>query len=255
MTYSGTVVDQISYFQDIAQNYEDVRGTEIWPSLLHTLSSVVPNTRTVLDVATGTGLFSVRLAQHGFRVIGVDQNPHMLAQAKSKAKRQACSFQGILGLAEQLPLSESSISVMFSTNAIHHFDLQAHFREVSRVLRPGGSYVVYTRFWKQNARSIWGQLFPHFAQRESRLYHPEDFERLDREFPELMLDSLDELSFEIPFSSERLLDAARQRKYSTFAFYSEEEFWRAYATFRSRLESWSESSHPAEIGRIVFRRR
>ena len=142
----------------------------------------------------------------------------MLAQAKSKAKRQACSFQGILGLAEQLPLSESSISVMFSTNAIHHFDLQAHFREVKRVLRPGGSYVVYTRFRKQNARSIWGQLFPHFAQRESRLYHPEDFERLDREFPELMLDSLDELSFEIPFSSERLLDAARQRKYSTFAF-------------------------------------
>jgi len=255
VTYSGTVVDQVSYFQDIAQNYEDVRGTEIWPSLLHTLSSVVPNNRTVLDVATGTGLFSVRLAQQGFRVIGVDQNPHMLAQAKSKAKRQGCSFQGILGLAEQLPLSESSISVMFSTNAIHHFDLQAHFREVKRVLRPGGSYVVYTRFRKQNARSIWGQLFPHFAQRESRLYHPEDFERLDREFPELMLDSLDELSFEIPFSSELLLDAARQRKYSTFAFYSEEEFQRAYATFRSRLESWSESSHPAEIGRIVFRRR
>jgi len=128
VTYSGTVVDQVSYFQDIAQNYEDVRGTEIWPSLLHTLSSVVPNNRTVLDVATGTGLFSVRLAQQGFRVIGVDQNPHMLAQAKSKAKRQGCSFQGILGLAEQLPLSESSISVMFSTNAIHHFDLQAPIR-------------------------------------------------------------------------------------------------------------------------------
>ena len=253
MTYSETVVDQISYFEDIAPNYEHIRGTEIWPSLLHTLSSVVPNTRTVLDVATGTGLFSVRLAQQGFRVIGVDQNPHMLAQAKCKAKRQACSFQGILGLAEQLPLSEKSISVMFSTNAIHHFNLHAHLREVNRVLKPGGYYIIYTRFRKQNDRSIWGQLFPHFAQRESRLYNLEDFERLDREFPELMLDSLDELSFEIPFSNDRLLDAARQRKYSTFAFYGEAEFWRSYATFRSQLLDYGDSFYTAEIGRIIFR--
>ncbi len=151
MAHWGTVVDRTSYFDDIAQDYEGVRGTEIWPSLLHTIRSADSDTRVVVDVATGTGLFGVRLAEEGFHVIGLDQNPHMLAQATCKAKRQASSFQGILGLAEQLPLSESSIPVMSSTNAIHHFDLQAHFREVKRVLRPGGSYVVYTRFRKQNA--------------------------------------------------------------------------------------------------------
>lgn len=51
---------------------------------------------------------------------------------------------------------------------------------------------------------------------------------------------------------DRLLQTTRQRKYSIFSFYGEEEFWRAYATFRSRLESWSDSSYLAEIGRIVF---
>ena len=146
----GTVLDRISYFDDIAQDYEGVRGTEIWPSLLHTIRSVGSNTRPVLDVATGTGLFGVRLAEEGFHVLGLDQNPHMLAQAISKAKQQACSFRGVLGLAEQLPLLERSISVMFSTNAIHHFDLQAHFTEVKRVLKSGGCYVVYTRFRKHN---------------------------------------------------------------------------------------------------------
>ena len=251
----GTVLDRISYFDDIAQDYEDVRGTEIWPSLLHTIRSVDSNTRRVLDVATGTGLFGVRLAEEGFQVLGLDQNPHMLAQAICKAKQQDCSFRGVLGLAEQLPLPERSISVMFSTNAIHHFDLQAHFTEVKRVLKPGGCYVVYTRFRKQNARSIWGRLFPHFAEKETRLYNPEDFQRLEAEFPELALESLDELSFEKPFSYHRLLQIARQRLYSTFAFYSEEEFWRAYATFRSGLESWSDSSYLAEIGRMVFRLR
>ena len=249
----GTVLDRISYFDDIAQDYEGVRGTELWPSLLHTIRSVDSDTRRVLDVATGTGLFSVRLAEEGFHVLGLDQNPHMLAQAIRKAKQQACSFQGVLGLAEQLPLSERSISVMFSTNAIHHFDLQAHFKEVKRVLKPGGCYVVYTRFRKQNARSIWGRLFPHFAEKEIRLYDPEDFQRLEAEFPELTLASLDELSFEKPFSPDRLLKTTRQRKYSTFSFYGEEEFWRAFSIFRSRLESWSDSSYFAEIGRIVFR--
>ncbi len=255
MTHSGTVADQISYFDDIAEDYEHVRGTEIWPSLLHTIRAADSDTRQVVDVATGTGLFSVRLAKEGFHVIGLDQNPHMLAQALRKAKQQACPFQGILGLAEQLPLSESSISVMFSTNAIHHVDLQAQFQEVRRVLRPGGSYVVYTRFRKQNACSIWGQLFPHFAEKETRLYNPEDFERLEVEYPELALESLDELSFEKPFSRDRLLQTTRQRKYSTFAFYGEEEFWRAFATFRSRLESWNNSFYLIGIGRIVFRRR
>ena len=250
----GAVLDRISYFDDIAQDYESVRGTEIWPSLLHTIRSLASDTRRVLDVATGTGLFSVRLAEEGFHVLGLDQNSHMLAQATGKARQQACSFQGVLSLAEQLPLSERSISVMFSTNAIHHFDLQAHFTEVQRVLKPGGSYVVYTRFRQQNNRSIWGRLFPHFAEKETRLYDPVDFERLEAEFPELTLESLDELSFEKPFSRDRLLQTTRQRQYSTFSFYGEEEFWRAYATFRSRLESCSDSSYLAEIGRIVFRR-
>ena len=255
MTHSGTVADQTSYFDDIAKDYARVRGTEIWPSLLHTIRSVTSNTRRVFDVATGTGLLSVRLAGEGFHVIGLDQNPHMLAQALRKAQQQDCPFQGILGLAEQLPLTESSVPVMFSTNAIHHFDLQTHFQEVQRVLNPGGYYIVYTRFRKHNARSIWGQLFPHFTEKETRLYDPEDFQQVGADYPGLALESLDELSFEIPFSREHLLQTTRQRKYSTFAFYGEAEFWKAFATFRVRLEEWSETVYTSEIGRIVFRHR
>ena len=255
MAQLGIVADQMNYFDDIAQHYERVRGTEIWPSLLQTIRSVDSNPQWILDVATGTGLFSVRLANQGFHVLGLDGNPHMLAQAIHRAKQPVCPFHGIVGLAEQLPLPERSISVMFSTNAIHHFELQAHFAQVQRVLRAGGSYVVYTRFQKHNARSIWGQLFPHFAEKETRLYNPEDFEQIEREFPQLALESLDELSFEKSFVPDRLLQTTCQRKYSTFSFYGEEEFWLAYATFRSRLKHWSKSFYLSEIGRIIFRRR
>ena len=251
----GQCVPVMNHFDGIAKDYDRVRGTEIWTSLLDTLSCVARNSRTVLDVATGTGLFSLRLAQQGFHVIGVERNPQMLAQAIRKARDGNCSFQAVLGSAEQLPLREKSISTMFSTNAIHHFDFHAHLREVQRVLEPKGYYIVCTLFRKHNERSIWGRLFPHFAEKETRLYNPADFEGLDREYPKLVLNSLDEFSFEIPFSRDRLLQDARLRKYSTFALYDEVEFSRAFATFRVRLQEWGEDLYIAEIGRIVFRRR
>ena len=48
MTEPETVLDQMSYFDDIAQDYEWVRGTEICPPLLHTIRSVDSNTGRVL---------------------------------------------------------------------------------------------------------------------------------------------------------------------------------------------------------------
>ena len=58
MTQSETVADQISYFDDIAEDYERVRGTEIWPSLLHTIRSVASNAQRVFEVATSASLAS-----------------------------------------------------------------------------------------------------------------------------------------------------------------------------------------------------
>ncbi|MDA2928747.1 class I SAM-dependent methyltransferase [Acidobacteria bacterium AH-259-O06] len=255
MKRSGSVIDGKKYFDEIAPKYDHLRGSEIWSSLLSSIGSFDHKGSPVLDIATGTGLFSVRLAAQGFHVLGLDRNPRMLMQAMRKAREQHCSFQAVLGSAEQLPLLGNSIAVMFSTNAVHHFDIREHFTEVQRVLRPRGYYVVYTRFREQNARSIWGRFFPHFSEKEIRLYKPEHFERLDQEFPELALESLDEFSFEKPFSRDRLLQVARQRKYSTFALYSEAEFRQAYATFSSRLNHWSDKFYLAEMGRIVFRRR
>lgn len=254
MTQQSTVVDQTHYFNDIAEQYDAVRGTEIWPSLRETIHAVADTSRTVVDVATGTGLFSVRLAQQGFHVIGVDQNPCMLARAIRKAGREGCPFRGVLGAAEGLPLRSESVSVLLSTNAIHHFRLIAHFEEVVRVLRSGGHYVVYARFREQNARSIWGQLFPGFSEKDTRLYNPEDFQRIPEECSELTLESLEELAFQKPFSHESLLWSARQRKYSTFAMYGEAEFWSAFARFRSRLADFKEDFYVAEIGRLIFRK-
>lgn len=243
----------MGYFDLIANRYDTVRGQEILPDLLKTVEAVAQKGDWIVDVATGTGLFSVPLADHGFNVIAIDANTRMLSCALAKATKRGFNYKAILGKAERLPLPAHSASAIISTNAIHHFNLRDHFRQVQRVLKPGGRYVIFTRFKEQNQRSLWGQLFPDFAVKESRLLSPEDFYRLDREFELLKLEEIEELSFQKPFSPDQMWQAAIQRKYSTFAMYTEKEYKKALAQFKQGLKTWKEKHYLAEIGLLVFR--
>lgn len=241
------------YFDQIAGDYDLLRGREILNQVLETVSSAAGKDDLVVDLATGTGLFSVPLASAGHRVLGVDANVNMLKRAREKAGARTLPFNAVMSVAERLPFADRGISVMLSTNAIHHFQLRQHFREVQRVLKPGGRYVIFTRFREQNNRSLWGQFFPGFAQKETRLYTAQDFERVDREFAQLCLEEIEELSFTKPFDPKRILQTAAMRKYSTFALYSDQEFEQALSEFKNRIALWTGPEYQAEIGRLVFR--
>lgn len=246
----------MKYFNHISSNYDRVRGKEIFNSLLKTVKLFhIKDNDWILDVGTGTGLFSVLLAEHGFRIIGIDRNPQMLAKAISKDINNDCHFKGVLGSAEQLPFPSETFYLVISTNAIHHFDLYQHLKEVSRVLKTGGHYIIFSRFREQNVRSIWGQDFPMFADKETRLYNPDDFRLLKHYFPELELESIEELTFEIPFSADRLIYEAQQKKYSTFAFYTEDEFQQAFRKFRSNIVKRTDKLQILKTGRVIFRKK
>src|SRR5690606_26816745 len=45
--------------------------------------------RRVLDLGCGTGISAAWLAQNGYRVVGIDNNPYMLAQAQARATPSA----------------------------------------------------------------------------------------------------------------------------------------------------------------------
>jgi ubiquinone/menaquinone biosynthesis C-methylase UbiE len=241
------------YFDTISTQYDKVRGREILGEVLARVAEFARPEDLVVDVATGTGLFSIPLAAAGYHVLGLDANASMLRVAQEKARRQGVDFQALRSKAERLPLPRHSVSVMLSTNAIHHFNLRRHFREVQRALKPGGRYLIFTRFQCQNRRSIWGKLFPDFAQKETRLYTPKDFEHLARECDALALEKLDELSFTKRFDPHRLLKVAAQRKYSTFAMYSDREFRKALKVFEQRIAEYDADQYVAEIGCLVFR--
>jgi ubiquinone/menaquinone biosynthesis C-methylase UbiE len=97
-----------------------------------------------LDVATGGGHTALALAPTVAHVVASDLTPNMLAAAESFIREQGVtnvSFE--IAEAERLPFADESFDIVTCRIAPHHFaDVQAFCREVGRVLRPGGRFVL-----------------------------------------------------------------------------------------------------------------
>lgn len=92
-----------------------------------------------LDAGCGTGRHAGFLAGLGHETIGVDGTPTMLEVARERFP-DVDLRQGRL---EALPLDDASVDVAVSALAVcHSKDLEPVFRELARVVRPGGTVIV-----------------------------------------------------------------------------------------------------------------
>lgn len=105
---------------------------------------------TVLDVATGTGDFALELLRQPAglqpeRIVGVDISREMLARGRAKVEARGESRRVELryGDSEALDFPDASFDAATAAYGVRNFgDLDAGLREVRRVLRPGGRFVV-----------------------------------------------------------------------------------------------------------------
>src|SRR5690606_8839240 len=78
------------------------------------------------------------------RVLGVDMTPEMIVRARAAAAKHGfANVEFRRGRLEQLPVDDASVDAVTS-NCVFNLvpDKPAVFREVARVLRPGGRIVV-----------------------------------------------------------------------------------------------------------------
>ncbi len=97
----------------------------------------------VLDLGSGAGtdsLIAVQMVGPAGRVTGLDMTPQMLAKARAGAAALgSANVEFHLGEAEALPFEEESFDVVISNGVIDLLpDKDSVFREVHRVLAPGG---------------------------------------------------------------------------------------------------------------------
>lgn len=99
----------------------------------------------LLDVACGTGSFSVELAKSGIQVIGADPSPEMLAVAKEKAENSGQDILFLCQAAQELDLYgtvNGAVCCMDSINHITNYKtLVKAFKKISLFLEPDCLFV------------------------------------------------------------------------------------------------------------------
>ncbi len=92
----------------------------------------------MLDVATGTGAVARELlARKRCTVVGLDQSPEMLAEARRRLPPEVRLVQAD---ADELPFPDAAFDALTFTYLLRYVpDPAATLRELARVVRPGGT--------------------------------------------------------------------------------------------------------------------
>ena len=135
----------VEYARD---RFTAVAGTAGWPY------------GTVLEIGAGTGFFSLNLHQAGVvdDVQVTDISSGMVDAAKRNASMLGFDIEGRVADAECLPYADATFDLVVGHAVIHHVpDVEQAFREMLRVLKPGGRVVICgepTRYGDYVARRL-----------------------------------------------------------------------------------------------------
>ncbi len=130
--------------------------------------------RKILEIACGTGRFTVMLADRNADVTGIDISPAMLTQGRDKA--QAASVQQYLeflrGDAARLPFPDNTFDAVFAIRFFHLADNPSHF--LTEMRRVASEVILFDTFNAASARSLYNWALPM----GSRLYSRADVAQL-----------------------------------------------------------------------------
>lgn len=95
--------------------------------------------RDVIELGCGTAYVSAWLARRGARVVGIDNSPAQLENARQNQRDHGLEFPLVLGNAEAVPYPDASFDVAISEyGAAIWCDPYRWIPEAARLLRPGG---------------------------------------------------------------------------------------------------------------------
>ena len=97
---------------------------------------------TIADIGCGTGISTRLIAGDGRRVIGIDPNREMLAEAE-RSTPPALGVEYRVGEATATDLPPGSIALITVAQAFHWFDLDPTLAEFRRILVPGARCAAY----------------------------------------------------------------------------------------------------------------
>jgi demethylmenaquinone methyltransferase / 2-methoxy-6-polyprenyl-1,4-benzoquinol methylase len=137
--------DNISHRYDFLNHFLSLGIDKSWrKKAIRVLEPLQP--QYILDVATGTGDFALQaLALKPKHITGIDISEGMLEMGRKKLKDRnlAAVIDLLQGDSENLPFQENKFDAVTVAFGVRNFEnLKGGIREIYRVLKPGGTFVV-----------------------------------------------------------------------------------------------------------------
>jgi len=134
-TYAVTPYQQLPWF-DPDPSPQVVRAVD---------EGFLPRGSPVLDIGCGAGSNVLYLARSGFEAHGIDLAPDAVRAAMGRARAEGLSVDVRVGDALAIDAAEARFAGAIDNGCFHTLPVRrrrAYAREVSRIVRPGGAFVL-----------------------------------------------------------------------------------------------------------------
>ncbi|MBU1203655.1 MAG: class I SAM-dependent methyltransferase [Nanoarchaeota archaeon] len=231
-----------THFSTIEPIYEQLRNTDLEPILIIKEKLKKLKKIRAADVGCGKGRYDKQLfrflKKKRLYLTCIDNNENMLKGLTTNLlENKITNFETKKAESKHLPLEQNSLDAVLTFNAVHHFSIKKFLNESTRVLKNKGHLFIYTRLKSQNEESIWGQYFPKFKEKETRLYTLEKLRTHIKETPDLKLWSIEFFEYERESVLKDLVKQIKNCHYSTLCFYKPEEFKEALEQFKKNIKN------------------
>ncbi|MCH5585159.1 class I SAM-dependent methyltransferase [Shimazuella sp. AN120528] len=142
--------------EQFAKNPEQYRDNKIFAAgkdlekMKHAVK--IPRIQTLLDIGAAAGHTAIAFADIAEQCVGIDVTPEMVKVANQFAKDKGVEnvhFQ--VGDVESLPFEDETFCVVTCRFAAHHFpQIEKAMKEISRVLKPGGVFLLVDHYAPDN---------------------------------------------------------------------------------------------------------
>lgn len=106
---------------------------------------IKPDGKTALEVGCGGGFLCEEVALMGFKTFGIDPAPESIKRAVRHSNETGLKINYATGIGEDLQFQDNTFDIVFCCDVLEHVqDLPQVISEISRVLKPGGSYIYDT---------------------------------------------------------------------------------------------------------------
>ncbi len=139
------MIDNKEFWNRWAKRYDTAMSNDrkTYENLIGRMKKVLTRNMTVLELACGTGLLSVRLAGSVKMLEATDFSEEMIRQAKTKMHSSRLHFS--VQDATRLPYALETFDAVVISNALHIMpDPEKALSEIRRVLKPDGILIAPT---------------------------------------------------------------------------------------------------------------